>query len=664
MAWHFFKNDTWRFPLGSNPNYGGEFASSIVFSDSIPILALTFKLFKSFLPESSQYISFWYFICFYFQLFFSYKILEKFTNSSLYSFVGSIFFLTAPIFLWKLLMVPALAGHWILLFALYLGLSRKAEESKFLWIFIIFLSSLINFYFMIIILATYSLLRIINFKFTKKHLFNLTKDFFIISFLLLLTLYVTGYFEVRMVDTLALGFGRDKLNLLSIFDAHNTLNNISWSWFLPDIKLTNGEEGEGFNYLGLGQLMMLIFMFILIFQQKHKTNLASIKTNKEIKAFIFISIFFTIWALSNKISFGPYTLLEIPLNKYIYGLLSIVRPTGRLFWIVNYFLIIMSIIIIYKCLNNKNSLLIISVLLVIQLIDISAGMKKRINFFTPIDNEKLVKDEIWDSLFKEYKTLKTTYPKNYAKLFSDLSYSIEKYNLEKTNLVKLARINRKAIADAKYNLYDDFRKKDLSLDTVYVIPNSSHLRHLKYLFKNENVGFFYRDNIWIMVANEKDKMSENDKKLFSEVKLKLLNIDKTNNFYFNEKDNYYGFGWSHNFDKLGIWSEGRQSTLLFKTDQNQQGLKLKIICKPYITKKNKFLEFDVYINDSINKNIKLSESNQDIEFEILINSELIKDGEIKLDFKFKNLLSPYEVLESPDSRKLGILLKNISVNSI
>ena len=104
--------------------------------------------------------------------------------------------------------------------------------------------------------------------------------------------------------------------------------------------------------------------------------------------------------------------------------------------------------------------------------------------------------------------------------------------------------------------------------------------------------------------------------------------------------------------------------MLFKTDQNQQDLKLKIICKPYITKKNKFLEFDVYINDSINKNIKLSESNQDIEFEILINSELIKDGEIKLDFKFKNLLSPYEVLESPDSRKLGILLKNISVNSI
>ena len=74
----------------------------------------------------------------------------------------------------------------------------------------------------------------------------------------LLTLYILGYFQIRLGDALAKGFGIYKLNLLSIFDAHNTLNKISWSWFLPDIELTTGEEGEGFNYLGLGQLIMLI----------------------------------------------------------------------------------------------------------------------------------------------------------------------------------------------------------------------------------------------------------------------------------------------------------------------------------------------------------------------------------------------------------------------
>ena len=32
-------------------------------------------------------------------------------------------------------------------------------------------------------------------------------------------------------------------------------------------------------------------------------------------------------------------------------------------------------------------------------------------------------------------------------------------------------------------------------------------------------------------------------------------------------NNYYGFGWSHNLGKPGIWSEGPMSTLLFRTDK-------------------------------------------------------------------------------------------------
>ena len=39
LGWHFFKNDVWRFPLGSNPNFGDEIGNSIIYSDSIPILA-------------------------------------------------------------------------------------------------------------------------------------------------------------------------------------------------------------------------------------------------------------------------------------------------------------------------------------------------------------------------------------------------------------------------------------------------------------------------------------------------------------------------------------------------------------------------------------------------------------------------------------------------
>jgi len=657
MGWYFFKNDIWRFPLGSNPNYGINYGSSIVFADSIPILSMLFKLFKSYLPENFQYISFWYFICFFLQLFFSYKILEKFTNSVLYSFIGSIFFLVSPILLWKLQLVPALTGHWILLFAIYLGLTKNIEKSKLSWVFIIILSCLINFYFMIMVSATYSILRILTLEFNKKKIFNFVKDFFIILILLVLVSYSIGYFEIRIADTMAMGFARDKLNLLSIFDSNNVqANGDVWSLFLPDIKLTMGEEGEGFNFLGFGQILLLFFSIFLLLSTKHQKNLEEIKNNRKIKKFFIISFFFTLWALSTKISFGAYTILDIPLNKYIYGLFSIIRPTGRLFWIVNYFIIILSLIILFKCFSKKISISIIVVFLLIQIVDTSQAIKKRIDFFNPIDKTRHPKDDLWRKLFTNHKILKTTYPKNYSTHFTKFAYLTEFYNIKKTNLVKLARIDRKALADARYDLYKQFINKNLSNNTVYIIENLSHLRHLKSIYKNNDVGFFYRDNIWSMVLNEKDLMNDNDKNEIKKIKPKLLKLDKIYNINFKERNSFLGLGWTHNLEKQGSWSDGEVSTLLFRIDQKNKDLKLEITSDIFHNIKESIFEFEVYVNGSFYKKIKLADNKK---FEILLKKQFISNDKIKIDFKFKNLSSSYDLNINPDARKLGILIKQI-----
>ena len=172
-AWYFFLNDVWRFPLGSNPNYGEELGSSFIFVDAIPILALFFKSLKSFIPGNFQYFSFWFFVCFYFQLFFSFKILKKFTNSTPYSLIGSFFFLFAPIFIYRLQWHAALAAQWVLLFALYLALTQKIDKAKWSWLFLIILSSLISAYYMVIISIIYSTLRIFNLSFDKENFFKL-----------------------------------------------------------------------------------------------------------------------------------------------------------------------------------------------------------------------------------------------------------------------------------------------------------------------------------------------------------------------------------------------------------------------------------------------------------------------------------------------------------
>ena len=54
-GWEFFRKSEWTFPIGnfntlSYPNY-----ASIIFTDSIPLFAVIFKIFSGILPQTFQY---------------------------------------------------------------------------------------------------------------------------------------------------------------------------------------------------------------------------------------------------------------------------------------------------------------------------------------------------------------------------------------------------------------------------------------------------------------------------------------------------------------------------------------------------------------------------------------------------------------------------------
>ena len=54
LGWAFYRNSPWTWPVGLNPLYGMEFSNSIVFTDSIPLLAIPFKAISQFLPYPFQ----------------------------------------------------------------------------------------------------------------------------------------------------------------------------------------------------------------------------------------------------------------------------------------------------------------------------------------------------------------------------------------------------------------------------------------------------------------------------------------------------------------------------------------------------------------------------------------------------------------------------------
>ena len=162
-------------------------------------------------------------------------------------------------------------------------------------------------------------------------------------------------------------------------------------------------------------------------------------------------------------------------------------------------------------------------------------------------------------------------------------------------------------------------------------------------------------------------MNINDQKEFNKIQPKILEISKSEDLNFRNKDSFFGLGWSHNLSDDGIWSEGPSSSLLFATEKDYKSIKIEILCEPYITKKNTNINFDIYVNNLFYKNMeyKFKENTlKNEKIEIILDKNFIKNNEILVDFNFINPVSPLEILDSPDSRKLGILLKKIRISEI
>ena len=653
IIWKYFFNDVWRFPIGLNPNYGLGQGSSIIYSGTIPLLSIFFKLIKSLLPSNFHHFSIWIFLCFLLQSLFSYLLIKRFTKDDAYALIGSIFFITAPLFINTVSIHIALSGQWIILLSFYIQ-SMVNNKKTIYWIFIILLSSLIQLYFTAMLYLMYSI-----FKFDEllknKNFFNFIKELLVPIFFLLPLMYILGYFSFPLQNVLGHGFGYYKLNLLSLFNPWSTNidGSVKWSWILPKIKI-NHNLNESFNYIGLGGLLLFFSSIIILLKNIKKIDYA------QFRAIILIFVFFFIIALSNKVEYGDKLLFEIPLNKYLYGIASIFRVSGRFFWPCYYLILILGIIIIYKSFNKKKSIFFLSILVVIQIIDISSGLKEYVNGKS-FNKEKIVLDDpIWKKMENDYEVVSSTLIRNQSNDFYKLLAFLKKASI-KSEVAYLGRFDRKKLINLRYFNYNSFYLKNLPENKFYIINNPGHFNHLKVLFKNENVGFVFRNKIWLLLPNQKSSMNENDKNEFDKIKISKIAKNKKiifKDLSFINKMAIFGLGWSYDYAEQSLWSDGKRSTIVFKTEQNIDKFKLIFDTEAYIRPKNKTQEIEIFVNGIFHKKLIFNEEyrrNKSLNIDI---KDLNQDF-ILVEFHTIEPKSPFDLLESVDTRKKGIKIHSL-----
>jgi len=339
-----------------------------------------------------------------------------------------------------------------------------------------------------VILVGYILLDILNTKKVKKSILLLI--IYILVALISIWLF-GGFTNISKSDNFGFGFGAFSYNL------NGLINSQGWSVFLKELPMLP-EQYEGFSYLGLGVIFLIIIAFIL-------TIVWFIKENNELKKYrnlgislIAISIISIFIALSPKAYIGEYLLYELKLPSIITDIWEIFRSTGRFVWPVIHILTLLSVIIILKRLNWKYSLLVLSICTFIQIIDIGSTLSGIHQFYV---QDFVINDE--NNLY-ENKYLKEVALKGEIELLilvSDDMYDSDKMlysdwalnNNIKTNKLHFARTSFDDILLENTIRY--LEEKDESQVFVfttkaecsrnglncYELPNSNYLGYIKEL---------------------------------------------------------------------------------------------------------------------------------------------------------------------------------------
>ncbi len=407
LGWEFFRRSDWYFPLGLTDQLAYPLKTSVIYTDSIPIFAVFFKLFRSILPQQFQYFGIWGLLCFVLQGYYAAKILGERSSSKTVILAGSIFFIVSPIMVFRMYYHTALAAHWLILLAIYFYFKHEKEYRDIFkpvmqWGILGILIGSIHLYFVPMcgaILLGYILCSIWKERKIRIRFFYPGISF---SVGLFLTVYLLGGFSSG-ADT-----GTNNLGLFS-FNLNAFLNPMSYSTLLKNTSLwdwpfyTQGQY-EGFSYLGMGIILLCACGIVLMIKnicRRKKPSVYQIMT-------VLMSVGLIVMAASPTITWNDKLLLQLPYSSTIYKYWGIFGSCGRMAWPVVYFLMVFGITSIgnMKWKRKEIAGVVLILACMVQVVDLSGQLYKRHeNYSEKVVYQSPLTGTVWDDIITsgEYK---------------------------------------------------------------------------------------------------------------------------------------------------------------------------------------------------------------------------------------------------------------------
>lgn len=357
-GWDMFRRDAWRWPLGALPTLGSEVGASIVYSDSIPLLAIPLKLLHGMLPDPFQYIAPVMLINLALNGAVAAGLLRWQGASRGLALGGALLVVSLPMVTMRgpgALGHEALSSHWLILLAFWFFLmSTTGWRHGMRWATLLMVAVAVHFYlfFMVGVLwSAWWALALWRERASSRVLSRLVLLAIFTVVAVLTTMHGVGYFQFALTVDGDTGFGLYSTELFSFINPGSAALFFEGGHFQGASRLWSGWRSpvpgqyEGFAYAGAGVLWIWGAALLVVM----RTHTVGLHAQERWLALPVLLLF--VFALSDRLVVGSWV-VSLPYSGWLEPLTHHLRSAGRMAWPLLYALLLAALLLLSRRLSG------------------------------------------------------------------------------------------------------------------------------------------------------------------------------------------------------------------------------------------------------------------------------------------------------------------------
>ncbi|MBO6213236.1 DUF6311 domain-containing protein, partial [Algoriella sp.] len=499
LGFSFYRISDWSFPIGNINKWYYPIQTNVGLTDSIPLFAIPFKLLSPILPQDFQYIGLFILVSYILNGYFTVKFARLFTTNKLLILFATLFVLISPIVIYRAIH-PSLCAHWLIIGSMYLyfkPVNNKKEAYNALkyQLILLLLSGLIHPYITFMIIGFMVILPLKLHLYDKLISVKKSIIYIVISMISLILIWAIVGVIFNSTMSVNSGYGLYSWNFNSF------INPDGFSSFLPQLDKYSDRQYEGYSYLGLGMMSLILISTFIIF--------ANYKWIKKYKTLILIFLLWliplTLFGITNVITYNNKLLYTIPIPKFVEDFGSIFRASSRFIWLLYYTIFLGAIFIFIKSkINTIIKVVIMGLIFSLQFYDIKFLQTYRNLELGKYENP--LNEKVWNSIFSQFNHV-SFYPLYTWNLvnhydYQDFGYIAYQNNATFTSAYA-ARTNFDKEQKETKNFLTKINNDQIDENTVY-ITNKENLSAFSIVILTGKAKALYIDKYYVVYSSKKN----------------------------------------------------------------------------------------------------------------------------------------------------------------